>query len=702
MSQEFVRPKAMCLFVLSSRALTQAAYWIRNNFRVLVAHAALALCVWPIRVQADSDVLQLDEVIVSGTRPDITLLRNPRSVSIITRADIERSGATSIVQLLGRETGIQERGTTGNDKFAFVDLRGQGDTAVSNVVVLVDGARLNAPDLSGPDLSFIALDDIERIEILRGPEAVRYGNGAVGGAINIITRKAGGKGAHVAAEAGSFDTTRYQAGAGWAQGATGISVAASAMDTDGHRQNSYLYRRDAGIKLAWRGSALQLGLDGAHHEDEYGLPGPVSAQAFETESGRESSSTPHDHGESRDSRLRATAETGGTANRLRMALSGRERKNGFYAGFNPLQPPDDQLGQISETSREANLEYRVAAVSSALAPSVTLGANFFLDDYESLRNGLAVPDQSTATLGEIVNPAAYMLADLPLGDTLEATLGARTERFDIERTTLNYKQQCEFIIVGGVPVPVNCVNVWVTEPQIRDRWRNDAFDAGFTAAVAEEITLFLDYATSFRNPNVDELALAAPDLRPQQARHAEGGLRFHPDAPVEASVALFHARGEDEIYFDGASQLNRNFTETTLRTGIELGLRARLRETISMRLDMSYLNPRFAGTGETIPLVARAKAGAGLDWQPTARWLLHADVTWVGQRPDGNDVAGVEFPELPAYAVANLRATRSRKQASWFVGVTNLTDEVYATSAYSNSLYPMPGRAYQAGASWRQ
>ena len=217
--------------------------------------------------------------------------------------------------------------------------------------------------------------------------------------------------------------------------------------------------------------------------------------------------------------------------------------------------------------------------------------------------------------------------------------------------------------------------------------------------ITDSFTVFLDYATSFRNPNVDELALPAPDLHPQQGRHAETGLRWHPQAPLEVSIAVFHAQGEDEIYFDGATNLNRNYTEKTLRTGLEFGLRARLHEAFSMRFDASALNPRFAGSGETIPLVARTKASVGGDWHASARWLVHLDLTRVGSRPDGNDVAGVEFPELAPYTVANLRATWSRQHVKCFVGVTNLADEVYTTSAYSGSLYPMPGRAFQAGVS---
>ena len=74
-------------------------------------------------------------------------------------------------------------------KNSSIDIRGMGATAPNNVLVLVDGQRLNENDLTGADLSTIPMSQIERIEILRGGGAVRYGNGAVAGVVNIITKK---------------------------------------------------------------------------------------------------------------------------------------------------------------------------------------------------------------------------------------------------------------------------------------------------------------------------------------------------------------------------------------------------------------------------------------------------------------------------------------------------------------------------------
>jgi hypothetical protein len=107
---------------------------------------------------------------------------------VITEAEIKKSNAKSIPDLLRTEEGILVRNLLGNGKNAQVDLRGYGESAPYNTLVLIDGRRVNSIDLSGVDWTQIPIDSIARIEIVRGTGSVMYGDNAVGGVINIITR----------------------------------------------------------------------------------------------------------------------------------------------------------------------------------------------------------------------------------------------------------------------------------------------------------------------------------------------------------------------------------------------------------------------------------------------------------------------------------------------------------------------------------
>ena len=132
--------------------------------------------------------LTMQEIVVTGTRTEEFVNRIPANVTVIDRARIEDSNAKNISDILRSEEGIVVRDLIGNGKTAIVDLRGFGEAAASNTLVLLDGRRVNAVDLSGTDWTQIPLEQVERIEIIRGTGSVLYGDNAVGGVINIITR----------------------------------------------------------------------------------------------------------------------------------------------------------------------------------------------------------------------------------------------------------------------------------------------------------------------------------------------------------------------------------------------------------------------------------------------------------------------------------------------------------------------------------
>ena len=132
----------------------------------------------------------LEEIVVTATRYPQQLDSIPANVSVISAADIEASVARNIPDLLRAEAGLHVNDITGNGQTYTVDIRGFGETAGLNTLVLVDGRRITSADLSGTDWTVIPLDRVDRIEIIRGSRSsVIYGDNASGGVINIITRE---------------------------------------------------------------------------------------------------------------------------------------------------------------------------------------------------------------------------------------------------------------------------------------------------------------------------------------------------------------------------------------------------------------------------------------------------------------------------------------------------------------------------------
>lgn len=140
-------------------------------------------------VKVPSRPVAAEVTVLEVTRTDASMADTTRSVSIINQEDIQNSTARYVPELLKSKAGIVVSHTSDNPKGINVDIRGFGEAGKQNVLVLVDGRRTNQVDLSGADWSAIPLSIVERVEVIRGPSTVIYGDNATGGVINIVTKK---------------------------------------------------------------------------------------------------------------------------------------------------------------------------------------------------------------------------------------------------------------------------------------------------------------------------------------------------------------------------------------------------------------------------------------------------------------------------------------------------------------------------------
>ncbi|MDT3679887.1 MAG: TonB-dependent receptor [Burkholderiaceae bacterium] len=196
----------------------------------------------------------LESVVVTATRSETTIDRALADVVVIDSQTIRDAGAASLPELLRSAGGVEMSQSGGPGTNSGLFLRG---TKTSQTLVLVDGVRIENP-LSGSGMpEYLPLDAIDRIEIVRGPMSSLYGSGAIGGVIQVFTRRAQADGwrPYASVGAGSQGTARAQAGFSAAQAGTRFSLSASAErssgfnatrpanpdfqpDRDGHRQRS--------------------------------------------------------------------------------------------------------------------------------------------------------------------------------------------------------------------------------------------------------------------------------------------------------------------------------------------------------------------------------------------------------------------------------------------------------------------------------
>ena len=628
--------------------------------------------------------LELEEIVVTGTAVSDSVTEIPRNVTVITDFDIEQAPSKNIIDLLAREANVNLRSLFGHDKSAGVDLRGMGDTYGSTVVVMVDGFRINSPDMAGFDLSSVPLESVQRIEIVRGSGAVLYGDGAVGGVINIITKDAGtGSKANVETSFGSYNTLSSSVTVRSSKQKVSFVAEAGYGTSDGYRDNGFLVRKDASLKLGYELSDLtSLSFSIAPHNDSYGLPGPVSREDAVSRERRVLTDNPDDSGTNTDVKLIAGAETVLWDSLLLQLQGGYRFRDDYYVmGYSPLLPREDQTDHIDEGTYTVGVKLSTEYELLGGFHEFQGGMDFAATDY--IRTELSKDERKYSS---IRNLGLFLMNRLNLTENLQWNLGYRFSIYSGDHRLDLYSDADE---------------KWENGEPFDRLWTNHSFDTGLVYDIDSSVTLFSSFATSFRTPNVDEFALSDSDLHPQTGVHIEAGSRMRLGDTAELALTGFFIRTIDEIYYGEDPVLgtptNRNYDDPTNRIGIETDARIYPLDTLYIWGNYTFVDARFENRWTFVPLVPMHKASLGIEWQVAQPVVLSVTGTYVDSRFDGNDENNDLYAKLEPYTVIDAKLTYRQGPVKLFFGVNNLLDELYSTAAYGEQYYPMPVRNFYGG-----
>lgn len=186
---------------------------------------------------------RLPPIQVTASRVELGIDDTLASVSVITRDDIAASQAPDVLELLRRVPGVDLARTGGSGSSTSVFVRG---TNSNQVLVLVDGVRVASANTGAFAWEHLPVDQIERIEIVRGPRATYWGSDAIGGVISITTRRANGPSASL--RAGRWDRIGLNAAWGHADGTSSLSISAGGESLGGYsatRPGNFSFDPDA-------------------------------------------------------------------------------------------------------------------------------------------------------------------------------------------------------------------------------------------------------------------------------------------------------------------------------------------------------------------------------------------------------------------------------------------------------------------------
>jgi len=184
----------------------------------------------PVSAQEEGEIVTMEETVVTASRIEEPLKYSPDSITVVTGEEIQKKGKQSVIDVLKDVPGISiaQYGSPGGSSSIY--LRGTNN---AHTLIMIDGVRVGDPMATDGKMSItdLSTDNIEKIEIVRGAQSVLYGSDAIGGVINIITKKGKGKlKFYLSSEGGSFETFRERTGVSGSNDKVNYAASISRLD----------------------------------------------------------------------------------------------------------------------------------------------------------------------------------------------------------------------------------------------------------------------------------------------------------------------------------------------------------------------------------------------------------------------------------------------------------------------------------------
>lgn len=606
----------------------------------------------------NTELAQLAPVFVSATSDFSEDLQRPQSVTVITAAQIQKSGYTSIRDVLSKLGLVNVKSAFDATGSASVDLRGFGENAVSNVVFVVDGVKLNDNELTTARYAGVPLSSIETIEVIRGGASVAYGAGASGGVIRITTKKGGDKpgfsGSYNLSQ-GSANTQDAGVNFSYSEGPWLLNAYGSESSSNGFRNDS-TYKRDAGgLKATWSNDSWRVGLSFTAEGSDAILPGGISPTAFANNSKASNGARDRVKFDRNIFQGFAAYEADDLSAGLRYSQRTHFSAGVFGANSSKSEYRQDQINP-----------YVGVALDSPLGRhQLTFGLDFEdnTNDRDVVFPGFTSKDQITQD-----STGFFIEDDWVLNPAWRVNLGSRYERAS---------QQ----VAAGKKV-----------------FSITAHQAGLTHRLNEETEIYARTARSFRLPTGDEAPFGGNDfLTPQTSQEIETGLEKDL-AEGKFQARFFQMDVDNEIIFDPVVFNNINLPKLR-RRGLETGWRGDLTDQLNFNAAYQYVNSRFRVgrlEGGVVPLVSKHNVRMSLDYDISDVWSTGLNLEAQSKQRAGNTLMNRDSVlKVPGYATADLSLRYAQKSYSVAFQVQNLFDrDYYSTRFGANGIYPESGRAF--------
>ena len=607
----------------------------------------------------EDNELKTSDVFVTATRTPVAKNNVISDITIITEQDIQRAGSSSLPELLQKQPGIEIANLGGLGKVSTIGIRG---TSSTHSIILVDGIRLSAATTGFTAIEHIPLSQIEKIEIVRGPASSLYGQDAIGGVIQIFTKKGlDGFKPYVGIGYGSYNTSNFQSGIRGGNDQTTYAINFSTINSDGFSAfvpNSANPSNSINLdKDGYKNYSLSSSLNHKINQDyEINLQYFLSKGKNQFDN-RYADSSPSFHGNYKN-----------------------EIKLETYA-FN-IKGQINKVWQSSIKLSQSTDKYLDLQKYNSLTFQDDANLN---DLYKTTQDQLSWQNNFALPKGSINFIYDFLKQKIKTTDLYEKT----------ERTNHGF--------MVGYNLLENNHNF---QANLRKDF-NSAYDdavtgnIGYAYALNSNWTLASSYGTAFVSPSFNylyalasEYALGNPNLKPEKSKNIEASMRYRDDSS-SLSLTVFQNKIDDFIIYSNPNFITHSRTTTQNLNKAEIqGLTISGDQFLGHFQIKGSLTTQSAKNEDTdlyLPRRAKTFGNINLNYY-VGYWNIGIEEIFSNKRFDNKE----NTVKLSGYSVTNIVADyKFNENLNLNFRLNNVFDKDYSLAAEGASgfRYQTPGRS---------
>lgn len=634
----------------------------------------------------NAKIIELEPITVTASRTTRKVSKTPASLNIISAQEIAQTNAKSIPDLLKNVEGIYTYDSSGVGSTGVVNMRGFYGGMSSHQLVLVDGVPQNKGKDKLVDWDLISMDNIESIEVVRGPASALYGDNAMSGVINIITKKPKGKPeTRVSTSFGSFNTQEYGALASGTYKQLEYLLGASCKTTKGFRKHCDYNRTHVGGKLDYTindAQNLKLSLD--YYEKERGaIPWALTEAQIVQDRRQARPGTENDKSNETKSDISITY-VWDINNKVNTEVAFYYKYSDVNSFFTRGSTESTKKEQLEDEDTygillKGSMNQEIMGLSHKFTAGIDLERyNFDYEEYKAPYQQRGALQSDYAVTRDKIGP--YLQDEIELSDSLWIIGGVRYDwaNFDFNNRKTANNSKTEKLS----KITPRCGLVYIYQ---------------------KDSNLYANYAQAFRAPTIGQMftygSEANSDLKPEEATSYEVGLRHRFDECFKANMSLYWMELDDEIWYDFATRKYQNYGKTSHK-GIETGLDFKINKSLSSFANYTYSrakNESGSDAGKYLTNIPIHKASSGLHF--TTEFGLSWDliVAYIGS----SHIDSTNDNKLSSVTTADTKVSYQYKAMKVFLAIDNLLDKEYNSHGFvsRNTKYfnPASGRTFTGG-----